>query len=236
MVSETRIVHLGQAAFVLSPDGEVVRTMVGELDEKGYRLLNGYNERSPHWFSFQDAVAAANNRISVRQTALRKELRVLARKCRELETQNYRDCVMNASSYRVVDLRDETTILHGRRSRPRELKTVLVPDEYQIPGSMVYTIITPRTHSKFDAAVYRPYKHFILETKVTSVCFSPDGKAHHTFSTPFVVEEFFLYRKDAIAKLESFSEPGTRESAPFVSHKQEKAELKLLELDDDIPF
>ncbi|MDD2657641.1 MAG: hypothetical protein PHD04_03225 [Candidatus Pacebacteria bacterium] len=100
---------------------------------------------------------------------------------------------------------------------------------------MVYVIITPLTRPNPGWDVYRPHKHFVLETEVRSVCFSPDGQVHYAFSTRFVVEEFFLSREEATAKLRSFSEPGTEDVVPFVSSKQEKEENKKL-LDDNIPF
>jgi hypothetical protein len=234
MVVKTSV-RLGQDAFVLSPEGEVVRTVVARLFAGGYWFLNGASgHRSQHWFVFQDAVAAANARIDGRQKALRKELRALGRKRRALETSTYRNEVMNAP-YRVVDLRDETTLAHARPRRPRTLQNVFAPLEYLEPGHMVYVIITPLTRPNPGWDVYRPHKHFVLETEVRSVCFSPDGQVHYTFSTRFVVGEFFLSRKEAEARLQSFSEPGTKDPVPFVSSKQELEESEKL-LDDDIPF
>jgi len=227
-----RVVSIGQQTFVLAPDGEVARTMVARLEEGGYQLLNGDDDRRPHWFSFKDAVAAASDRIGVRQTALRKALRALSQKRRALETKNYRDSVMNAP-YRVIDLRDTMDLIFGRR-RTRKLKKVHVPETYLMPGSVVYAIITPMTRSS-ELGLYRPHNHFVLETEVKSVCFSPDGKVHYTFSTPFVVEEFFPSRGEATTKLRSLLEPGSPHPVPFVSSKQEKEENKKL-LDDDIPF
>jgi len=230
-----RVVRIGQEAFVLSPDGEgVVCTMVAKIDGNCYRFLNGSDgRRCPHWFSFKEAIAEASARISARQVALRKELRALARKRRTLETRDYEDDVRNAP-YRVVDLRDTASLDSARLRRPRNLKKVRVPKVYLAPGYVVYAIITPMTHSEPGWEVYRPHKHFVLETEVRSVCFSPDGRAHYAFSTHFIVEEFSLSREEAEVRLQSFSEPGTKESVPFVSSEQEKKVLA--DLDADIPF
>ncbi|MFA6414424.1 MAG: hypothetical protein WC217_01385 [Candidatus Paceibacterota bacterium] len=228
-----RVVNIGQEAFVLSQDGEVVRTMVAKLEKNGYRFLNGDDDHRIHWFTFEGAVAAASDRVNTRQKALRKELRALGRKRRALETQEYRDGVMNAP-YRVVDLRDEMILAYARPRRPRILKKIWVPETYLTPGHVVYVIITPMTQSSW-AGAYRPHKHFVLETEVKSVCFSPDGQAHYMFSTLFIVEEFFLSREEATARLQSYSEPGTKDPVPFVSSKQEKEENERL-LGDNIPF
>ncbi|MBI4065969.1 hypothetical protein HY412_02140 [Candidatus Kaiserbacteria bacterium] len=230
MVARTEV-RIGQEAFVLSPDGEVVRTIVAKLNGKGYRLLNGDDECRSHWFSFDEAVSAARNRINAQQAALRKELRVLAHKRRTLETQNYRDGVMSAP-YKVVDLRDTTTLVRLRHTRV--LKKVCVPETYFMPGHVAYAIITPMTRLESEDYGYRPHEHFILETEVMSVCFSPDGQTHYMFSTPFVVEEFFSSRKEATARLESYSEPGTKDPVHFVSSRKEKEELE--KMIDDVPF
>lgn len=225
-----RVVNLGQEVFVLSPNGEVVRTVVAKLEENSYSFLNGDDERRPHWFSFEDAVSAASSRINAQQTVLRKELRALARRRRTLETQDYQDGVMNAS-YTVVDLDNRTAFTRSRRVR--KLKKIRVPETYLVPGHMVYVVITPASRPELGFDVYRPYKHFVLETEVMNVCFSPDGQVHYAFSTRFIVKEFFLSRKEATARLESYSEPGTKDSVHFVSSAQEKKEL---DEEDDIPF
>lgn len=231
-MSAQRVVRIGQKAFVLSHDGEVVRTMVAGLDENGYWFLDGSSNRRPHWFAFKDAVTATSARISVRQTALRKTLRALAHKRFVLETEDYQDGVMN-EPYKVAELRDLMAYSFARPCRSRKLKKIRVPETYLVPGHMVYVIITSMTRS--ELAAYRPYKQFILETAVKSVCFSPDGQAHYAFSTPFIVEEFFLSRTEAGTELQkSFSEPGTKDFVYFVSSKQEREELD--KIPDDIPF
>ena len=228
-----RAVHLGQEAFVLSPVGEVVRTMVAKLEGEGYQFLNGSDAHRPHWFDFENAVAAASARIDAQRKALQEELRALARKRRTLEERDHWDGVMNAP-FRVVDLWDEAPLAFTRRRHTRELKKIHVPETYLEPGHVVYVVITPMTRSSWGGG-YRPHKHFVLETEVRSVCFSPDGQAHYTFSTDFIVEEFFPSREEATARLQSFSEPGTKEPAPFVSRQQEKEGNEKL-LDDDTPF
>jgi hypothetical protein len=227
-----RVIRIGQEVFVLSHDGEVIRTMVAGLDEKGYRFLDGSSHRRPHWFTFKDAVVAASDRINARQTALRKALRTLALKRRALETQEYQDGVMR-EPYKVVDLQAMMTYAQSRRSR--KLKKIRVPETHLALGHMVYVIITPMTHSESREYAYRPHKHFVLETAVKSVCFSPDGQVHYTFSTPYVVDKFFLSRTEAGTGLQkSFSEPGTKDFVYFVSSKQEREELD--KIPDDIPF
>lgn len=232
MTTEKRDVRIGQEAFALSPDGEVIRTVVARIERNGYQLLNGYDYCRPHWFSFEEAVCAASSRINDRQKSLRKELRALANKRRALGTQNYRDGVKNAP-YRVVDLRDTTVFV--RLLRSRTLKNVRVPEEYLMPGAVVYAIITPATRLVSEEYGYRPHKHFILETEVESVCFSPDGQVHYTFSTPFIIgEEFFLSMNDAEKRLRVLSAPRSGNFVRFVSREEEKRELEKIE--DDVPF
>ena len=228
-MSAQRIVRIGQKAFVLSHDGEVIRTMVARLEEDGYQFLDGSSHHRPHWFAFKNAVAEASARIDARQTALRKSLRALAHKRRALETKTYQDGVMN-EPYKVVNLRDPMTLVFMCRSR--KLKKIRVPEAYLSPGHTAYVVITPMT--RFNSDVYQPHKHFVLGTKVMSVCFSPDGQAHYTFSTPFVVEKFFLSRKEAVAELQSFSEPGTKDPVHFVSSRREKEEID--KMPDNLPF
>jgi hypothetical protein len=225
-----RVVKLGQEAFVLSREGEVVRTMVARLDEGSYQFLNGDSSGDPHWFSFEAAARAASACLSFREAAIRKGLRTLARKRRALTTKKYESAVRDAP-YRAVDLRDTWAI--RKRRRARERKTVRVPGTYLELGSVVYAIITPLILPK--ELVYRPYGHFILETEVKSIWFSPDGEVHYGFTTPFSPEEFFGSRKEAEARLRSYSEPGTLDPIYFVSSKKEKKELEKIN-EDDIPF
>lgn len=229
-----RVVSIGQEAFVLSSEGEIVRTMVAKLYEDGYQFLNGDSSRRPHYFSFKHAIAAADDCISNRQSALRKQLRALTLKRRALETQAYRDGVMNVP-YKVAELRDEMIVGFAMSRRTRKLRKIRVPEMHLMPNQVVYAVMTPSTRPNPGWEVYRPHKYFILETEVTSVCFSPDGQVYYTFSTRFVVGEFFLSREEATAKLKSFLEPGTKDPVPFVSSKEEKRENEKL-LDDNIPF
>lgn len=224
-MSAKRVIRIGQEAFLLSPDEEVIHTMVAGLNENSYWFLDGSSNRRQHWFTFKDAVAAISARINAQQTALRKRLRTL-------KTQDYQDSVMN-EPYKVVDLQAMMTFARSRRSR--KLKKIQIPEMYLVPGDVVYAIITPTTLSESREYTYRPHKHFVLETAVKSVCFSPDGQVHYTFSTPFVVDKFFLSRTEAGTELQKiFSEPGTKDFVYFVSSKQEREELD--KIPDDIPF
>lgn len=63
-----RVVRIGQKAFVLSPNGEVVRTVVAKLEGEGYQFLNGDSNHHSHWFFFKEAVAAASAGRSRRKT------------------------------------------------------------------------------------------------------------------------------------------------------------------------
>lgn len=225
----TSQVVLGQEVFVLSPDGEVVRTMVAEISREHYTMLNGYDSRDKHWTSFDGAVSAAHKRLEARRAAARKALRELAAKARELHTESYRHSVASAP-YKLVDLGYDET-----RSRTRMRKRVLVPDSYLRPGQTVYAIITPMIKPSAGWAVYRPYSHFVLETEIQSVRLSPSGTARYTFGTPYPLDEYFLSRKEAETKLQSYSEPGTLEPVHFVSREEEKKELDELQ-EDNIPF
>lgn len=222
-------VVLGQKVFVLSPDGEVVRTMVAEISREHYTMLNGYTSHEAHWTSFVAAVGAAREVLERRRAALRKTLRQLAAKDRALQAADYKRAVMSAP-YKVVDLGYDET-----RSRTRMRKHVPVPETYLAPGQLVYAIITPMIKPSAGWAVYRPYSHFVLETEIQSVRLSPSGTARYTFGTHYPLDEYFLSREEAETKLQSYSEPGTLEPVYFVSREEEKKELDELQ-EDDIPF
>ena len=222
--------QLGRVVFQVSREGDINRTMVAKVyGERGWQFLNGnWNNRS-HYYSFEEAVAVAEDRIKDHEARLRAELRALASKRKGLGTQSYRNSVMQAR-YRVADLRGAE--YSGKLHRPRNLKKVVVPETYLLPGRLAYTVITPRTEPKPD--MHRPWSHFVLEVEVQSVCFTPDGQVHYSFSTPFAVQAFFLSRKEAEAELEKFSEPGTKDRIRFVSREDEKKWLD--SQPDDVPF
>lgn len=227
-----RKVNLGQEVFVLSATGEVVRTMVGEIRagnefnnfEPGYTLLNG--ESGQHWFSYQDALIAAQDRVSQQIKVLKKQLVALRMKSKRLVTEEARDAVMNAP-YKVVDLRDRDV-----RDHTRKLKRITVPDTYPKIGDVIYLVITPRVMMP-KGFVYRPFEHFVLETIVRSVCFSPDGKVHIEFNTSFRSEDYFVLREDAESRLRSYLKVDVNQLLHFVSHATEVEELNKIE---DIPF
>ncbi len=224
---KSQAVTLGQEVFVVTgTDGGIERTMVGALEGKEYILLNGQScGLATHWFSLDLAIEAAAEQIKSREALLRAELRNLARRRKHILSIEYQAAVLD-SPYKVADLRAE-----GRAVRSRRIRTVTVPSEYLCPGCRVYTIITPQTRVRWEE-VYRPHPHFVLETEVRRVHFSPDGVVHYTFVTPFVVSEFFLDKDAAIRTLSNYSEPGTLETVPFVSLEEEQQAL----LVDDLPF
>jgi hypothetical protein len=218
---------LGQEVFVLSPQGDVVRTMVAMLASDGhYTFLNGYHSHCcAHWDSYGKAIAAAREHLDARRAALRKTLRQLAARDRQLQTMDYRRAV-DFAPYKVANLSYE----EGFRTRTR--KHVAVPDTYLRPGESVYAIITPMTEPQ-SGWVYKPYSHFVLEMEVQSVCLSMSGTALYTFDTPLRPDEHFGTREEAEERLRSYSEPGTLEDIHFVSRKEEKEELAKI---DDNPF
>ena len=225
MATKLNVVHLGQEVFLLSAQGEVIRTMVALIWKDGYSFLNGSGSFNAHWFSFNEALSAADDHLQRRSARLRKELRSLAHRRKALVTGEYRESVASTPQ-RVVDPRDIEN-----RFRTKKLKKVCVPEAYYSPGKIVYVAITPASRHHQD--VYRPYPYFVLETKVTSVCFTPDGKAHYTFSTPFGVIEFFPSLEGAATKLRILSGLEMENDVPFVSAEKEESELAEI---DDIPF
>lgn len=232
-MAKPKVVKLGQKVFVLSEEGNIVRTMVAGIESDGdYRLLNGGTNYDRHWFSFDEALVAASEHLEARRAKLRKALRVLAAKGRELQSESYRSGVENAW-YGIVDPKYDET----QEFRPRTKKAVSVPKKYLKPGQCVFAIITPVTPSRYSwrEVLYRPHQHFVLETSVKKVWFSPDGKVHYVFTTSFKLGEYFLFREEAEARLRSYSEPGTLEEVPFVSEAEETAGLEKL-ADDDVPF
>lgn len=228
-------VRLGQEAFVLSTQGEVVRTMVGQLQrvhcrEAGnwvwrndHTFLNGCDSSHPNWNSFDAAVQAALQVLEARKAALRKQLRALTARTRHLQTAAYKQSVESAP-YKMVDLGGGE-----KRMRTRMRKGVAVPEIYFRPGQLVYAIITPLTPpcgDEWKNCVYRPHAHFVLETEVRSVTLAPDGTVRYTYATPLRPEELFPTREEAAERFRSYSEPGTLEPAPFVSHEEEVQKLK----------
>lgn len=225
-------VRLGQEVFVLSSTGEVVRTMIAEIRlgemriKSSYTLLNGGNSFQPHWFTYEEALHAAQDWIKVRAVILRQQLAVDRKKFKRLATDEAREKVMT-TPYRVVNFNSHD---EGSR-RTRSLKKVVIPDKYPEPGTVVYVLITPKIKPlQFE---YRPFPYFVLETVVTRVSFSPDGKVQLSFKTPFSVDEYFLSRKEAISALKNYPEVGKVERTHFVSSAREKAEIDKIE---DIPF
>lgn len=234
-------VKLGQEVFVLSSTGEVVRTMIGEIcagDEFNhfkprYTLLNGHS--GPHWFKYAEAVSAAKDHMAKRTAALQKRLAVLRKKVKHQSTDEARQAVMVAP-YKVINLKaGYSGHEHMSRSATRNLKRICVPDTYLEPGTRVYLIVTPQVKLRDELSkfCYRPFSHFVLETVITKACFSPDGKVHLAFATPFQVNEYFATRKEAKLRLKSYSEPGTVEPVNFVSYKRELQEIAKI---PDIPF
>ena len=126
---------------------------------------------------------------------------------------------------------------YGRRTRTRGrtrmLRKVTVPDVYPQPGTLVYLVITPSIWPKADT--YRPRDNFVLETAITKVSFTSDGKTQLEFEAPFEVEEYFLSRASAELQLKSFSEPGTKGPIYFVSQAEMKANMENSGL-KDVPF
>lgn len=216
MKDKAKNVRLGQEGFVVTaPDGEVERTLVGELDNMGYRFINGRTNGGGHWFQFDQAVEVADAYLQLRAAELRAKLRALDKRRKYLQSAEYRANVL-AAPYTVVDLRQV-----DKHKRTRQLGKVSLPTvPYLLPGRFVYVVVTPLTRHR-DVA-YRPYKHFVLQTKVATVCFSPDGVVHYSYTTQFEVEEVFLSKAKALKHLSNFSEPGTLESTPYVSHEEER--------------
>lgn len=219
--------QLGREVFLVSREGEITRTMVAKVDEQQrWQFLNGNWSVRLHHYSFEGAVTLAEHRIEAREAKLREELRALARKRNELQTSSYRNSVMRAP-YRVVDLREVE--YSGKLRRPRNLKKIVVPETHLLPGSMAYTVITPKTESVSD--VYRPDSYFVLELEVRSVFFTPDGEVHYSFSTPFIVQKFFRTAEEASRE---FCSRALGNSIRIVSREEER--MWLDNQPDDVPF
>lgn len=222
--------QLGQEAFQVSREGNITRTMVAKVyAEGGWQFLNGSRNALPCYFSFEEAVAAAEGCIKTHEARLREELRALARKRKSLRKPDCRNHVMTAP-YRVIDLRE---VAYPRKpSRPRNLRKVIVPKTYLLPGHRAYTIITPGTESVSEA--YRPVRFFVLEVEVRSVCFTPDGHSHYSFSTPFVVKDIFPSEQEAALAIRELLDLRPVHSVWFVSRKEEQEWFD--NQPDDTPF
>lgn len=215
-----RGIKLGQEVFVLNADGDVERTMVAKIYTGGrYTFLNGKGSHNSHWLHYAEAVAVAQEKVSVSEAVLRRKLTQLRRRRAYLDSESYMETTMK-SPYEVVELRDIDV-----RRRTRKLKGITVPKKYPKPGSLVYVVIELQT--KPEEFMYRPFECFVLETKVLSVGFTPDGKLHYIFSTRFDVSQYYRSRDEAVASCPKVS--------GFVSHEEENAELKKLDA-KHIPF
>ncbi len=214
MTTKPRTVQLGQEVFFLF-QGNVIRTAVGKVHKEGYDLLDKRCPFGRHWFTFDQALAAADKGILLRQETLRRQLKELAGMRKKLKTPLYKEKVMTAPR-RVKDLRDiEDT------SRTRKLKKLKVPENYLNPGQVVYLAVSPNTRTE-EADVYRPYAYFVLETEVGSVCLTPDGKLHYSLMSFFKRDEFFSSREKATAHLRDVL--NVHSDVPFVSKVEDKAE------------
>lgn len=227
MTKITDKVVLGQEFFVLSSEGEVVRTMVGVLLENGYQFLDGTYSNRPHWLNLAEALDEAKTHLDKRRAKLRAEMQRLVTKRKVLYKESYLKGVMRAP-FKVLDLPGQYSDV---RKRTRRLKKVTVPTEtYLRPGCFMFAAVTPGIGPRYD--VYRPYENFVLEVKVVSVCFSPDGKVHYNFSTIFEVKTVFESRKAAEASMASTLGVG-HYKVPFVSFEEMRMEMEKI---DDIPF
>jgi hypothetical protein len=220
------MVTLGQEVFMLSREGEVVRTCVAQLSPHGYCFFNGCDHRDYHSFSFAEVQTRAEEYLLRRQVALRRELRVLSRRRKYLKTTEYQNGVMDKPQV-VLDLRNIED-----RNRKTTRKRIKVPETYLAVGCQVYVVITPQISPKSEL-VYRPQSHFVLETTIRNVCFTPDGTAHYGFTTRFQVHECFSSRKEATLRLQSMLKVGPDTPIPFVTIAEEEEGLSLI---DNIPF
>lgn len=234
-MKKPRKINLGREVFVLSNDGEVVRTMVAKIGPEGhYALLNGIplviwdNPAKPsHWFTFEDALAAAQERIKIQMARLQKQLAALTKRSIQMEAEEAKTAVMGAP-YKVADLSGN----HPPR-RTRQLKKVVIPVNYLNPGSTVYVCITPQT--KNPRLGYRPHKLFVLETKIKEVSFDPKGVLRYTYTTPFKVERHFALKSEAGDFLRKHY---PNEQIGFVPHEEEKEKIRIMmeAIEEEIPF
>lgn len=222
-------VRLGQEVFVLYK-GDVSRTMVSRVEKESYDFLNGRCSRSPHWFSFDEAIAALRGNLETRKVALRKTIDQLSAKGRAIQTDRYQQSVTGASYKIVMQVFDQHRFTH--RSRTRQQKTVLAPRMYLPPGQRVFVVITARIDPRDH--VYRPYTHFVLETEVRSAYFDLEGAVHYDFKTPFRPEEHFVTRNEAMERMRSHPE-WRHQKIEFVSMQEEVAALKKMD-EENLPF
>lgn len=225
MGKRLRSVTLGQEVFVIEQD-EVVRTMIGKITNTGYILLNG--DCPQHWFSFTEARVELDKRLAKKQEELRTILCRLAKKRMAVWGAAYKQAVLSAP-YKVVDLRDDPV------ERRRVRKSVCAPKEYLCLGTKVFVPVTVDTrllHEGIDC--YRPYAYFVLETMVRGVCFRPNSEVCYSFSTPYRVEDMYLSKSEAEARLQKIVGLDVEENLYFVSHREEEEFLKSLLLDS--PF
>lgn len=225
MTTKTRTVYLGQEVFFLF-QGNVIRTAVGKLHKEGYDLLDKRCPFGLHWFTFDQALAAADKELLLRQQTLRQQLRKLERQRKKMKTPLYKEKVMTAAR-RVRDLRDIED-----SSRTRELKKLKVAENYLNPGQVVYLAVSPNTRSEV-ADVYRPYACFVLETVVGAVCIAPNGELHYSLTTSFRWDEFFPSREEATVHLRNVAHLRSDTPIHFVSKEEYKAESDKI---DTVPF
>lgn len=225
MTNKSEAAYLGQEVFFILK-GEIARTIVGSVSREGHTFLDSRCPHENHWFSFDQAVEAAEASLKRRQETLRKQIRALDRKRKIQKTQLYQKRVMR-DSRRVEDLRGIDQPL-----RARYLKNILVPESYLSPGQVVYLAVGPLTRTA-DVPLYRPYNYFVLETEVREVTFDPTGTVHYSLAAPFAWYEFFPTRKKAEDSLRTDVKLQSSEVVHFVSKVEYQTEYAKM---DTAPF
>lgn len=232
MANETKgdTIRLGQEVFVVSDNqGLVERTVVARIGLHDYTFLNGVSGTEKHFADFADAAAEADSALAFLEAQLKKRLKEVRAKRRSIGSPEHKLAVLKAK-LKICDLRQVDD-----PDRIRRLKNVTVPESYFLPGDTVYVAVVPWTRSRGEFK-HQPYQYFVLETVVTSVCFTGRGKAYYTFSTPFEVDECFATIEEAHAHLQTLCVTGPVTNVMFVPHSEERAELARMEEEAGPPF
>lgn len=225
-----KTVRLGQEAFVvMGPEGRIERTMVARIDQYGYEFFNGMAGEDGVRYDFAGAVEEADRLLALSEAALRARLKTVRARRRSLGSEEHLEEVLK-SRFTVRDLRGTDDY-----RRVRNLRNVVVPEQYFLPGDTVYVAVVPWTRVRAGFS-YRPYQYFVLETVVRAVCLTGYGDVHYTLTTPFEVDECFASIEAAEEHLQGLVLSGPVSPVMFVPHTEEKEELKRLGEEAGPPF
>ncbi|MGH7175438.1 MAG: hypothetical protein ACREGR_03725 [Minisyncoccia bacterium] len=205
--------YLGEPAFIIRDNGEILRTAVSEIDcirvrhlepesankrkgaEYRYQLLNGSSNR--HFFDFEGALEVSEKALKevVRnKNATKAESKAAEKYLGRLRTEKLRQEILSQPLI-------EGAMLGGFISARTLGKNETFPTNYFRPGQTVFALITPSTHYR-TTTPWRPRPYFVLKTQVDKVSYGPrwPGKVYYNLGTEYSIQGNHLYATESEAR------------------------------------